>query len=233
MTASSEQATPDKEQGWAQWVWTTITQSILPIAVVTIALLFVFGLISALRNAPNVISPLADTEYARGLITFLVAFAAILIAVVLTLYTVLGGDKDAEQEQRFNRGKEVLTIFIGILGTIVGFYYGSSPPAQGNVQALTVSPVVISNEQPRNGETISIMNLITGGIPPYTYAIRFEPADIIADFEGATAADGVIQARIPISSSISSKTDVTFQIDVRDSAGKTATIEGKQMTVTP
>lgn len=232
MTTLPDQATPMKEQGWRQWVWTTITQSIFPSAVVAIALLFVFGLMSALWNAQNVISPLADTEYARGLITFLVAFAAILIAVVLTLYTVLGSN-DPEQEQRFNRGKEVLTIFIGILGTIVGFYYGSTPPAQGNVQALNTNPVVISNEQPRNGETISIMSLITGGDPPYTYAIRFEPENIIADFEGATSTDGVIQARIPISSSISSKTDVTFQIDVMDSAGKTVSIEGKQMTVTP
>ena len=197
--------------------WRTITGNIFQTSVVIVAMVFIFGLIVSIWRAESVISPLADAQYARGLITFLVAFAAILIAIILTLYAVLSGS-DEHQEERFNRGKEVLTIFIGVLGTIVGFYFGSAPASEA--VPLSASPVIVSSEQPVNGETISVMGFVSGGTEPYTYSILFSPPDIVGNVENGTSTDGVIQQRIPISASIISDTAVSLQVNVQDSTGE-------------
>ena len=65
-----------------------------------------------------------SSNVARGLITFLVAIVTVSIAIMLTLSAVLSNS--ADYKERFALGKEILTIFIGVLGTIVGFYFGSA-----------------------------------------------------------------------------------------------------------
>mgnify|MGYP001206689760 CR=1 FL=1 len=64
---------------------------------------------------------------ARGFITVLFGVGTIAIAVIVTLSGVfLTGE---EAKERFARGKEVLGLVLGIFGTIVGFYYGSTTKA--------------------------------------------------------------------------------------------------------
>jgi len=66
----------------------------------------------------------SETKYARGFITVLFGVGTIGIAVIVTLSGVfLTGDG---AKDRFDRGKEVLSLILGIFGTIVGFYYGTS-----------------------------------------------------------------------------------------------------------
>src|SRR5262245_4690872 len=82
-------------------------------------------------------------EKARGLITFAVAIVTVAIALLLVLYVLFGpsgdGDPKAEDDlkNRFTFGKDILMIFVGILGTIMGFYYGTdkvSPSAVTQIQ---------------------------------------------------------------------------------------------------
>jgi hypothetical protein len=65
-------------------------------------------------------------NFARGLITFLFAFGTIGIAVIIALSVFTSSADPEEAKQRFYRAKEILTILIGILGTIVGFYFGAT-----------------------------------------------------------------------------------------------------------
>lgn len=88
-----------------------------------------------------------STEAARSLITYLVAVITIVIALILTLMAFFSTLPDLKE--RFALGKEVLTILIGVLGTIVGFYYGSAPketatPTVTPSPTATVSPTPAS-----------------------------------------------------------------------------------------
>ena len=87
----------------------------------------VVGLIVALLRQQDggFLTSLANRDTARGLITFLITFTTIVIAILLAISAMVMGDA-ANSSKRFDNGKQVLTVLIGILGTIVGFYFGAS-----------------------------------------------------------------------------------------------------------
>lgn len=85
---------------------------------------------------------MAKPDQARGLITFLFSFATIGI-IVLVAISVLWMEK-SEVEGRFERAKDLITILVGVLGTIIGFYFGTASTggsaSQPSVSAVTVAP---------------------------------------------------------------------------------------------
>ena len=76
---------------------------------------------------------LAEPGKARGLITFLFAVATVGIALVIVLAVFLSTGSKEEVSERFQMGKDILAVLIGVFGTIIGFYFGSEtaapPPA--------------------------------------------------------------------------------------------------------
>jgi hypothetical protein len=91
---------------------------------------------------------------ARGLITTLIAIVTVAIAIILTLSVVLSSASD--YKERFALGKEILTILIGVLGTIVGFYFGSAPIDNNKIAPITTtaaekSLIEKANDAERNG----------------------------------------------------------------------------------
>jgi hypothetical protein len=101
---------------------TTITpQQLISLAVVVIAIYFLHQLFTGIFGPENLVDKLAHVEYARGLITYILAAGTIAIALALVVGALLGGE---ENKDNFTRGKEVLTVLIGVFGTILGFYKG-------------------------------------------------------------------------------------------------------------
>ena len=186
-----------------------------------IALAILFAIGWGLSGNKGFLAGLADPQIARGLITFLIAITTVGIAVILTISTILGRDGDAD-DKRFDRGKQVLSTLIGVLGTIVGFYFGSTngQPSTAVQPALAISPVNISNLQPKKGETITIASFVSGGKPPYTYSISFD--DIVPAIKDAKSPDGIIRQEITIPESLTADKDVKFLLSARDSENKTA-----------
>ena len=58
--------------------------------------------------------------------------------------SLFGGEgEDAEQNQkRINAARDVLTPILGILGTIIGFYFGSQPAKVAPTPIVQVAPTI-------------------------------------------------------------------------------------------
>ncbi|HEX4142166.1 MAG TPA: hypothetical protein VHY91_01340 [Pirellulales bacterium] len=169
---------------------------------------------------------LASMSVSRGLITFLIAVITVTIALILVLATVVSDSPDLDN--RFTQGKEVLTMLIGVLGTIVGFYFGNSTEG---AKPLSISPPAVSDENPVGGKPINIMSVISGGRPPYSYHVNFKP-DVIRDQDGQSR-DGRIRLTGLRTDEVPADTDVTFQIHALDSDGNAAARDGSLQVKAP
>jgi hypothetical protein len=145
----------------------------------------------------TLLQQLSDVETARGLITFLVAVSTVGIALILIVWVASTALSDADVKDRSAFSKEVMTSLIGILGTIVGFYFGatqlSGTAGHGAAQALTLTSFSTTPAKPAKGETLTLHATVSGGQSPYGYTIRFTP-DIMQEISGSTLNNTINQA---------------------------------------
>jgi hypothetical protein len=111
----------EPEQAAGLWAW--LSQRVGTFALIAFGIVVAAIIIWALLRS-NFVKDLAEAGNARGLITFLVAITTISVAL-LTSISVFYVNAD-ELENRFSKAKDVLAILVGILGTILGFYFGSA-----------------------------------------------------------------------------------------------------------
>ena len=116
--------------------WSQRAPSIL-FGLLTAAVLVI--LIWSISGKQGLLTDLAQPSVARGLITLLIVFVTVGIALLLVLSTFVL-EENAESDKRFDRGKQVLTTMIGVVGTIVGFYFGSvNTPNAGQIAVPAVA----------------------------------------------------------------------------------------------
>jgi len=94
--------------------------------------LFLVGMIASLFllyeiYAPSLLASMRQPEQTRGLMTFLLAFSAtsVIVAVAIGMLWVDKGDISSG----FAKAKDISTILIGVLGTILVFYFVSASGA--------------------------------------------------------------------------------------------------------
>ena len=143
------------------------------------------------------------TEFNRGFITVLFSAGAIAIAVLLAI-TAIQSDAPNFRE-RFDKGKEVLTVLIGIFGTIMGFYFGTAvnPIAEPVKLALTATPEAfdLTKEAPPVNIKVSIKQIggkFTGNVqlsvtPRNGLTTEFN-TDTIKSTDGGTEVDLKVSA---------------------------------------
>lgn len=107
-----------------------------------IVLIAVLGF-EIIPNERNILYELSEPAIARGLITLLVAIATVWIAMILATSAI----SDDSDDDKFNRGKDVLTILVGILGTIIGYYFGTESQQPPNPDSPSAQVQVIPEEQ--------------------------------------------------------------------------------------
>jgi hypothetical protein len=92
--------------------------------------LFICGLVIAAALAYGIFintsffDSMANTDHARGLITFLFSFAS--IGVIILVAIAIFWLDISEVKERFEYAKDLITILVGILGTVLGFYFGTA-----------------------------------------------------------------------------------------------------------
>ena len=166
-----------------------------PTVLVAGTVLILLGAIIAGLFTSNFLVSLSDERGARGLITFLIAVVTVGIALVVVLANIITDGDDADKQ--FDRGKQVLSIMIGMLGTIVGFYFGSAAVAPQTTQQGAGHQITFINPLPdgKVGTDYPATTIIqaTGGTPPLKWSLNPAlPADLGLTLDSAT---GVISGK--------------------------------------
>jgi hypothetical protein len=131
---------------------------------------------------PNsIVHQLGNADLARGVITFIFAIGTIGIALLVCLGALIGD----HQDWQLGRAKEVLTVLIGVFGTILGFYFGT---ANGNAQKLDIAEIRIADNE--------LTTHVAGGTPPYRYSITASEKDFKAPPKDQISTDGWIVQKL-------------------------------------
>jgi hypothetical protein len=223
MSGDDQQEQQAGQQGQQNW-WEHFTL-LLPqfgawLAVILIGALaigVVILLVSGLYGQSPVVRDLASVDYARGLITFIFAVGTMGIALLLTIGALLGSHPEAV----FAKAKEVLTVLIGVFGTILGFYFGTSSDEER--RKPIISPPTIQTTA--DGKTMTIFAYISGGDSPYIYNIDFA-GDVIPDIKAKTSVDGWIRESIDTTKLDSSP--IGYKITLIDARKRSAEYEAKE-----
>lgn len=204
-----------------------------PVVLIAISILVsVFFLIGAaiLGLDRGVLGDMSKTEFARGLITYLFAVVTIGTAVVLVVSALTSGSDEQHKEQ-FQRGKEILSLLLGVFGTIVGFYFGSAvgTKAPTEEQVLQVATLHLSSNEATSKSPFTVTTLVSGGQQPLKYSVVL--GNGAADYRDDVAPDGWI-AKDVIAPETTSEQVAEVKVEVRDADGHTAERSAK-LTVKP
>ena len=165
------------------------------------------------------LSSIAQPDYARGLITFLFSFATIGVFVLVAI--AVFWLPSAEVEPRFRHAKDLITILVGVLGTVIGFYFGAASPSA----PLSISLVTVPSSPIPIGSKVTATAKVSGGVAPYLCDIAIntpfptgvDPTKM--DLKCQVFASGQLSAEMTVPAGVSSKTEVTFKIVARDARG--------------
>lgn len=138
-----------------------------PFAWLVILVLLVLLLVAfSVMTKGSFLQTITDVARVRSLITVAITFSTIFFALILIVQAFVGTDGDAnDANERFRRAREIFTVLTGILGTIVGFYFGS---ATSDSKGLVVTGAKIVDVG--GGAVVA---QVEGGTPPYHYRIGF------------------------------------------------------------
>jgi hypothetical protein len=161
---------------------------------------------------------MATPEYARGLITFLFAVVTISSAFFLIVAGLVENHDEASEKQ-FQHGKEVLSLLLGVFGTIVGYYFGSTHSGSSAVE-LRVSGIEVLPTAGPPGSAFTAGALVAGGTPPYRYVMSFGAAAPKATEQ--VTENGLIKERLAIPNLPPGKSP-SIVLTVEDAVGRKAT----------
>jgi hypothetical protein len=198
--------------------WTATFRN--PIVVLaTLILLSLFVMIGAamLGMDHGFLKGMAQPEHARGLITYLFTVVTIGIAVSLVLSTLVGPQPSDANDGRFQRGKEILSLLLGVFGTIVGFYFGSETARANREETYQVSTLDVTPQPVGPSGAVTVRAVVRGGAPPFRYGIAQDNDPV--DVKDVVFAGGWIVKQLQLKPATKGEAQ-TLHLIVDDSAGK-------------
>ncbi|MBK7393675.1 MAG: hypothetical protein IPI64_10310 [Chloracidobacterium sp.] len=136
----AEERGTEQKRGWdwfnferVKWIILLIILSLLVLVIWQNGLKDIFSQ----DGTGNLLTKLSQVDFGRFLITCLVVLIVVIIAsnMAFALFN-RKADPDTSIEKRFMLGKELLTVFIGLLGTLMGFYFAENRVSPDNVQKI-------------------------------------------------------------------------------------------------
>jgi hypothetical protein len=203
------------------WLSVVVVGLIFVLIIASLFLPFVIRVFDTRQT--TLLEELSSIGVARGLITFLIAVSTVGIALIVTVFAVSTSDTRAEKNVAM--AKEILSPLIGVLGAIVGFYFGST--ANLSSQQLSTAPTQViemriaqATLEPafaNPGEKFKITAQISGGKPPYDYSISFTAATIST--LNKQNGDGKIGEEFTVPQGLPPGTTIEAAITARDQIG--------------
>lgn len=141
-----------------------------------IGLTTITGIIWVIASGDDI---LRDAEKTRGLITFSVAIVTVAIALIMVFYSVFGSGLAEEIKERFTFGKDILMVFVGILGTVMGFYYGAENLSKAQIKSIAdvvQKPAGSQNDPEQKALDLLIKKDFDGTLKAFDDAFNATPA---------------------------------------------------------
>jgi hypothetical protein len=202
--------------------------SVGEIGLVIFGLVFAFIIGYAVFN-DRFYESLGHIEQVRGLVTYFFAFSttAVIALVALGIFWL---KNDEAVKTRFEAAKDLLTLVIGVLGTIMGFYFGT---ATGGTANLSIGGVSLVPPVVHAGQSVTLNGRVNGGTKPYKYTVMFtDPSGALTskqlsdmDVDDGSSDDGAIARQIPVPS-IKGPAEVFFTLTASDSKNITTLSSG-------
>lgn len=214
---------------------TTFASLLNPVVLIPLIIIFgVFALIGAAIFGidSGVLGSMAKLEFARGLITYLFAVVTIGTAVVLVVSALSSGASE-EIEKKFQRGKEVLSLLLGVFGTIVGFYFGSESHLGARTEPATLprlTTLMVTPAPARAGQDVRLTAAVVGGTPPFRYRVDFGERTLAQQEPVTEGGWIVVEAKAP---AVKSRTTLNLILRITDAAGQETETTGRLEVLPP
>jgi hypothetical protein len=208
-----------------------IFETVPVVAISILASVFLFILAAMVSPKAGLLGRMAEPTFARGLITYLFAVVTIGTAVVL-LIAGLTHEITEDSKVRFDRGKDILSLLLGVFGTIVGFYFGSAVADTSTAPSaeLAVTPPLIGSGALVAGQMETVRAFVSGGTPPYRFGVAFGP-DAKLEFTQNVDPVGWITAEVA-APSVATTGSQTITLGVQDAAGQVVNL-ARDVSVSP
>ena len=130
-----------------------------------------------IQEVPGLLHNFSINEVARGFITLTFVVGAISIFLIVT--TVVVFEEKSYPKDVYERAKTILSMILGILGTVIGFYFGTSDSDEAIAADPAFSVAIMPLEFARVGEsyTLDIAALAAGGDGPIRFTVSLLDPD--------------------------------------------------------